>query len=458
MPVSHNNSFAFNRRGVLLGGICLSSACGASPVADAPATNADGGNLQAQIDAAARIGGVVTLPPGVFRLTAPLIMRSGVTLQGSGRHYEFLPSGNRFTGTWLRYEGPANEPALRLHSVQNCSVRAIGIDCREAHSTTAIEIGSNNNPAAKSLVFEELSIFGAGLGVRWGLSNTLVPQEQCDDISFRDVVFHSCINGFLIDAMNSSDYSCISRVTFSQLSGTAFDLRAPGFMKIENCAAGTLSDDCILIRITGQSPDPVRIVGCQMEPKGRFLVAAGPNDQGQILLEANVINNPVEVDGIVRVVSCSNYINDRLRLSGFVRWRSRDDVWDGMKNASRHEPQVVKGESVQFIGSSLLDADHHYGKYLPLGFRIERDDSTVMGQVVVRAGILCPAFATGAYAVGDYARPRQDNGRAYQVVRGGTATAEPGRWADRATSGSVIFEATGSSAVLRSYGLLDLGT
>lgn len=64
---------------------------------------------------------------------------------------------------------------------------------------------------------------------------------------------------------------------------------------------------------------------------------------------------------------------------------------------------------------------------------------------------------TGYYGVGAYVRPSIDNGKAYRVVNAGTAAVEPDWKAARVRSGSVEIQAIGSSAEMRSYGLLGTG-
>lgn len=378
-----------NRREALVGAVVMPAAYRGEPAwptsrPSFPVPHGLAGNgesddtnaIQQAIDALAGTGGTVFLPPGIYRTSRPLIMRSGVSILGAGRHYEHGPTGNRFTGSWIK----AGSDGLVVHSIQDCTFSDFGIDCAQRRDSIAISLGSDNNPACKGHVFEKISIFGAGLGVRWGLSNKLAAFEQCDEITFRDIRLHSCVDGFRLDAANGSDFSRIERVALGELSGTAFDLRSPGFMTIQDCAAGTLGE-AVMFRVTGGSPDPVRIIGCQSEPAGKFLVAQGPNDQGTIILEGNVINCPVEAKGILRVVSRANYVNTSINLDGFVRWKSYDDVW----NPSDRQRPLVEG-GAQFHAVMMRDAAKLEGLYLPKGTRIEGDD-LMTGEIVVKAGI-----------------------------------------------------------------------
>lgn len=417
--------------------------------------NKDPKDIQRKIDYASKSGGTVILPPGLFYIDSPIEMRSGVSLVGSGRHYTYGHAGNIFTGSWIIYRGPIGQPAIRLRSIQHCSVRNLGVNCEEKSKTTAIEIGSNNNPACKSIVIENISLFGSAVAVQWGLANTLSKNEQCDDISFRDIGIYSCENGFLVNAANSSDYSLISRVTMSNLKSVGFDLVGPGFLKIENCAIGAVNRNTIAFKVSGNSPDPLTISNCQIEPTGLFLFAEGPNDEGTIILEKNVVNSPIIASGILRIVSQNNYVNSSVTLSGFVRWRSRDDVWAGMHGRPVHDPQVFTKQGSQFIASSMLNASHYLGSYLPKGFIIETANSPIMGKVVVRAGIVCQDFVKGAeYSVGSYVKPKNDNGVAYLVVKGGSFMGEPMWGNTKLRLGNLELNPIGPTVNFQDFGLL----
>ena len=426
-------------------------------VADASAA------IQDAIDDAFANGiGTVRLS-GLFRIDSTLTLPSGVSLQGSGANYRF-DMVNIFDGTWLQYRGTATNPAVRFGSVQSCGLSRLGIDCNEAAGTRAISIGSDNNPATKNLVFEGLQIFGAETGVQWG-DSSVTPLEQCDEISFRDTQFHSCVDGFVIDAANAADFSIIERISFSQLQGVAFKMLTPGFMRISQCAAGLLLSTSKMFEISGSSPDPLIIEGCQSEgPDGKWLTYTAVNDQGTIILNGNVINQPVEIDGITRVISRGNFVNSTLTMTGFVRWKSDDDVFNGVFGQPTYAQQVFVDVSVQFSGYSLKNATQQRGFYLPNNYHVENGTATAggyTGLVNTRDGIYAYGYVelSGAgFPVGFTVVPTVDNGHAYVVTANvGPIGAEPA-WPTGSgatvTSGGVTFEEIGTAALMKGYGAI----
>ena len=407
--------------------------------------------IQAAIDFAYANGiGTVRLN-GRFRTGSTLVIPSGISLEGQGACYRY-DNGNIFEGTWIRYRGPAASPAIRYGSVQTCRLARLGIDCNAVAHTRAISIGSDNKPSTKGLVFNDLLIFGAGTAVQWGDSSKRAPLEQCDEISFRDSTFHSCVNGFVIDATNAADFSVIERIGFEQLEGVAFKLITPGFMRISQCAAGLVSDTSKMFEISGGGPDPVIIESCQSEGRGgKFLTYAATNDQGQIHLRGNVVNQPIEVTGITRVLSVGNYINSSIALSGYVRFNSECDVWDGALETA----QVAVSNGARFRGFSQRDAGGQNGRWLPVGLKIDRDPAAggYEYNLCVRAGIFGFTFVSAAeYDKGQYILPTADNGYAYKCIVGGKTSAQPA-WptvvGKTVASGTARFECVGAGALVK---------
>lgn len=405
------------------------------------------------------MGGIATIPSGIYHLGADqLVMRSGVGLSGAGARYQYIDGvGNVLRGSWLRSRGLTTDAPLLFKSVSHCQMLNVGIDMGEAPATVAIAMGSDNNPATKELRFLDIGIFGAELGVQWGFGNALTSQEQVDSITFEGFTFNSCKNGFLINAENAADYSHIKRGGLFQMSGIAFTLVNCGFMKIEDCAMGGLNATSTMFNVTGTSPDPIRIKGCQVEPVGKFMTASGSNDVRMIILEANVINLPIEASGTLKFISENNNITSTLTTNGFVRWRSRDDVF----SAGPGVRQIIINAPGQFEGRSLKDASSFNGAYLPANFKYDNTDAvpgSYAANVIVREGIVSAPFYSGAgYYAGRYVRSTVDNGRAYVVVSGDTTGSEPafptGAGAT-VMSGNVTFREAGPSAIVKGCELI----
>ncbi|KGB53682.1 glycosyl hydrolase family 28-related protein [Sphingopyxis sp. SE2] len=415
--------------------------------------------IQAALDAAKAAGGAtVRLPAGTFRTLSTINVPAGIQLIGSGNFYVY-DNGNVFRGSWLRYRGPASSPALRYRNTQKNRTASLGIDCGQDADSVGIWLGSDNAPACKDLVFEGITIFGAGIAVRWGDANAKAALEQVDSITFRDGACHSCRKGFVINATNAADYSKVERWGFDAMEEVTFDFQTFGFMLVENCAAGTEKAGHVMFKIASSSPDVLRIIGCQSEgvAGSKFLTYSATNDQGAIVLQANVVNQPIEVTGITKITSRDNYVNSTITLSGFVRWRSYFDHWD----PSPEKKFVTTHAASSFRADVFNSAGQWFGYFLPKGWVIEDGQphaGGVMGAVVVREGVKCASFNAGAFhATGEYFQPKVDNGFAYRVTSGGWAGPEPA-WPKKVgaivRTGSATFQNVGPCALIKGYGAI----
>jgi len=395
---------------------------------------------------------------GRYRTESTIVIPSGINLVGGGHHYFYEHDlGNIFEGAWIAYRGSAANPAIRYGSVQNCEFRGLGIDCGDpSDGRIAISIGSDNTPSTKELLFEKFAIFGCGTGVKWGDENISAPLEQCDAITFREGAFHSCIDGFDINATNAADYSLIERISFGELQGTAFNLPGAGFMPIRQCAAGLLFDTSKMFAISGAGPDALIIEGCQSEghANAKFMVVTGTNDERTIHLRNNQINQKIEVTGIQRIFATGNYFNSVVVLDGYVRWTGEANGWLGPLEL----PQVTLTNGTQFMERTQRDAGTNNGRWMPQGIRVEQ--TPVAGgyeyQGSVRSGILGFTFVpTAEYSAGMYILPSADNGYAYKCTVGGVTAAEP-TWptvvGNTVGSGGVTFQCIGVSALMKGMG------
>lgn len=396
---------------------------------------------------------------GRFRTESTIIVPSGIYLVGSGHHYIHDGTTNIFTGSWISYRGDPANPAIRYGSVQDCKLRDLGIDCGEpSHGRTAISIGSDNNPATKELLFEKFSIFGAALGVKWGDENASTPIEQCDSTTFREGTFHSCVDGFVVNANNAADYSLIERIGFWQLQGVAFKFPGFGFSPVRHCAAGLLLASSKMFEISGSGPDAWVIEGCQSEGHvdAKFLTISGNNDERVLHLRNNQVNQKIEVNGIHRVYATGNYFNHTVALDGYVRWTGEANAWMG----SLETPQMTLASGARAAERVQLDADRQNGRWLAKGMRIEQE--LVAGGYehlgCVRGGILgFTFFPTAEYSAGQYVLPTVDNAYAYKCIAGGTTAAEP-TWpvvvGNTVTSGAATFECVGAGALMKGMGAI----
>ncbi|MGR4893336.1 glycosyl hydrolase family 28-related protein [Sphingopyxis sp. LARHCG72] len=419
--------------------------------------------IQKAIDSLQTRGGTVYFPAGRYKTTDTLTMRSGVDILGSGRHIDFNGGLNLY-GSWIDYQGATSDPCLSFYGREAIAYSNMGILCVEASNQTAIFIGSDNAPAAKRLTFSHFTIVAADIGVQWGNANADNPLEQCDDMTFSDGYFISCGDGFVIDAANAADYSKVERISFENVKRTAFYMKKAAFIRIADCAAGLIFNTSIMFKLEGVGPDPIVISLCQSEAgNGKFLTynPITPNDQGQVILDANIINQPVEINGNARALSRGNFNNSTITTTGFVRFKSEDDVWDGVYGQPIHVPQVIVASPGQFSARCMKNSVSYFGHSLPNNFRIENGEATAggfEGVVVTRAGVHCtPFIPAGEFGAGQYVQPTVDNTHAYLVTVGGTTGTEPS-WPTGSgatvTSGTVTFQEVGTNAILKGYGAI----
>ena len=422
--------------------------------------------IQKAIDSLQTLGGTVYIPAGKYYTTDTLTMRSGVSLRGAGRHINFSGGTNLF-GTWIDYHGDTTDPCLSFYNCQAIVFSGIGILCVEASNQTAIFIGSDNDPAAKALTFLDFMVIAADVGVRWGNANADNPIEQCDDMTFDRGWFISCGDAIIIDAANAADFSKVERCSFYNVKRSAVHMKKSAFIRFADCAAGLLFSTSEMFKFEGNGPDPIIISLCQSESgDGKFLTynPASANDQGQVILDGNVINQAVEVNGISRVISRGNFINSTISLTGFVRWKSEDDVYDGVHGQPTYAQQVFVDGSVQFSAHALKNATQQRGFHLPNNYRVENGSATAggyTGMVNTRAGIYAYPYAElagASFPVGYTVVPTVDNGHAYIVdANVGAIGAEP-TWPTGAgatvTSGGVTFKEIGAAALLKGYGAI----
>jgi hypothetical protein len=153
---------------------------------DAPA-------LQAAIDAASSApGGVLQLPPGVYRVHSPIRLKSNVVLAGTGRHWgtqvipvgcpAFVIDGSGANGGWV----------FRIR------IQDLTIDARKAAGPAVIDVN-----AAYNVELEDLFIYSTGGTVIDG-----VRVRASNDIVLRDLVAYAANSsgghGVLLDGSSGA--------------------------------------------------------------------------------------------------------------------------------------------------------------------------------------------------------------------------------------------------------------
>jgi parallel beta-helix repeat protein len=117
---------------VVMAGISPASAVAAAALPAVPAAKASptysvavGGSIQAAVDqAAAAGGGTVTLASGTHNITSPVLLRSGVTLQGQGQSGTALTTIHNSAGTNMIVMLDGRDGGL-----SNVIIRQLKVDC-----------------------------------------------------------------------------------------------------------------------------------------------------------------------------------------------------------------------------------------------------------------------------------------------------------------------------------------
>lgn len=150
--------------------------------------------VQRAIDAAITDHRPLVLPSGQFRITSTLRIASasGFLLQGSGTAiFPMADAGgwaSRQIGTELVWAGPPDQPLLDLPFSIGCTFRDLCFTGGTVRVTSKPGWGAGNH------VFERVTFAHAKLGLQLGENPG---DNNCADITLRDVCFSNCQTGLL---------------------------------------------------------------------------------------------------------------------------------------------------------------------------------------------------------------------------------------------------------------------
>jgi len=184
------------------------------------------------------------------------------------------------------------------------------------------------------------------------------------------------------------------------------------------------------------------------------MYAVGPNDQMQIVLENNTINQRCYFDGILRVTSRNNYMNNRIELRNGVFWRSDED------RIFKSTPQAITWDVVNssFYATTMMESDYWYGYRLPKGFQFYNltfNAGGYLGKIIVEEGVYCRQwYANTVYSLNSVAVPPTANTFYYKVTVAGTTAATEPTWptvvGNTVTDGTVTWTCAGTAALEKS--------
>lgn len=286
------------------------------------------------IAAALASGPYIEVPARHFRISSPLVLRTGQVIRGLGRaNYAASGPQSAFGGPWLDWTGPPAGPMIRLFGVQSILVENIGLFGgmnSPAGDVSCLAVDSDNDPSTWQISLLRCVFAGARDGILWGTDG----QQENDISRISECDFRNCFStGISIRGVNSLSCSRISDCRFMDCGEACIRVHSSGgAVNISGCAGGTSASSAFLefAGFTGS----VNVEGSQSEGGGHFLRYAGAEDNPQITLIRNVINDRVSLDGIVRVVSFGNEVTARVELlRPGARWLGFGDRFVDMPDA-----------------------------------------------------------------------------------------------------------------------------
>jgi hypothetical protein len=281
--------------------------------------------IQAAIDLAeSQKGGVVWFPSGVYRITDTIEARTGVKLQGVYGEREIV-SQTVETGTKLKWAGANNSTILSVFNTRHFTLNGMTLDANGATGITGIFLTTSNTNqiASAGNTFEFFNIDFCAVAVQWGTLGLATPNNQTDGEIFRQFTIWSRdvvgSVGFVLNSGNAAQYSVIENggIVVDQI---AVDIVVANQLQLRRVTSGYKCATAFCRVSTGIN---ILIEGCESENQAdqygvtgrisynsKFLLVVTPQGSPPypvydttIVLNQNTVNNPIEVQYPVRIVS-----------------------------------------------------------------------------------------------------------------------------------------------------------
>lgn len=397
-------------------------------------------------------GGQVYLPPGIYKVTSTIALKTGVLLTGAGCYY-VGPGGGGQGGTVLRWAGGnsgiivsmiANPDDIRHAGIANLVITG-NFGTTNANTVIGLKIagsGGLGGRAVNECTFSNIVIAEVNKCVQWG--DPAEPLAQADSITFDQCsFFYFHTYGMHIQSGNASDASNLKTCLFFSYPpdnpnaiGVYFEVA--GFLTIDSCDAA--GPDVFIKAAAGT---PLTIINCESEGCNWFLDVTSANDTTTINLIGNYINNSIRVNAIARIAAMGNTIYGMNRAgSPTPHILGSGARWQGFAN--RYLPPFFSidtsgggtftDESLPNAGGRYDQEYHTQGSILrwpgPM-FGVAPDSA---GDVNFAAGELCiktgwrgnPWAAVSVQLLGAIIVPTIDNNHAYQATSIGSPPHETG--------------------------------
>ena len=279
--------------------------------------------IQAAIDLAEdQKGGVVWFPSGVYLVTSTIQARIGVKLQGVYGEREIV-SQTVETGTKLKWGGANNSTILSVFNTRHFTLNGMTLDANGATNITGIFLTTSNTNqiASAGNTFEFFNIDFCAVAVQWGTLGLATPNNQTDGEIFRQFSIWSRdvagSVGFVLNSGNAAQYSVIENggIVVDEI---AIDIVVANQLQVRRVTSGYKVATAFCRVSTGIN---ILIEGCESENQAdqygvtgrisynsKFLLVVAPQNSypvydTTIVLNQNTVNNPIEVQYPVRIVS-----------------------------------------------------------------------------------------------------------------------------------------------------------
>jgi pectate lyase-like protein len=209
--------------------------------------------LQRAIDATPADGGVVVLPPGTYRITAPLHVVSDAA-HGHRRGLQLIGSAGGASGgslaCRLEWDGPADAPMLRLWS-RDCIVKNLAFRVMPGRRTTAaidVDQAPDRKSACTNNTFEHLFVTGGRGAMTDGVVLGTRASANVELMGFSDCYFED-IERACIHIASRTGQSKAHRLYKCALSRARFGiLHETGSFVTFGCSFGYLTEAAVRLR------------------------------------------------------------------------------------------------------------------------------------------------------------------------------------------------------------------
>lgn len=266
-------------------------------------------------------GGTVRLLPKTYTITASINPRTGSQLIGEFGEPLIPSQTTTGTGTRILWNGGTIGNIINVNSVRLFRMSGIQLDGNNQPNVTGILLTTTNNtPSGSQCSFEFITIQNCLVGVQWGTLGLSTPNDQNDGIIFRQGTITSTVPnsiGFILNSGNAAQYSSIENFGIN-VDSVGIDIVVANQLQIRKVVTG---GKVALAAFRLSTAINVLIEGCESENQADLYGGSGkisfnskfiwvvapqngyPVDNTTIVLTQNTINNPIQIDYPVKIVS-----------------------------------------------------------------------------------------------------------------------------------------------------------